>query len=70
MLFRSVTHFVELEWFRQQAAAAAERIRTGQRAPGIDQVFTPGEPEWRRRQKSGDFVKLDPSVIAMLTRFE
>ena len=64
-----VAHFVELEWFRQQAAAAAERIRTGQRAPGIDHVFTPGEPEWRRRQNSGGFVTLDLTVIAMLTRF-
>jgi LDH2 family malate/lactate/ureidoglycolate dehydrogenase len=64
-----VAHFCELEWFRRQAAAAAERIRVGQRAPGVEQLFTPGEPEWRRRERSGGYVQLDPSVVEMLTRY-
>ena len=27
-----------------------ERIRGGERAPGVSQLFTPGEPEWRRAE--------------------
>lgn len=64
-----VTHFCDADWFRQQAAAAAERIRSGQRAPGVERLFVPGEPEWRRRQSSGGNVQLEPSTVAMLTRF-
>ena len=45
--------------FAQQAAAAAERIRNGKRAPGVEQLFTPGEPEWRRRQRADGKVQLD-----------
>jgi LDH2 family malate/lactate/ureidoglycolate dehydrogenase len=64
-----VGHFCDAAWFRQQAAAAAERIRTGERAPGVEQLFAPGEPEWRRRQRAGGQVTLEPAVIAMLKRF-
>jgi len=64
-----VEHFCDVAWFRQQAAAAAERIRTGQRAPGVEQLFAPGEPEWRRRQHAGGHVALEPPVTAMLKRF-
>jgi LDH2 family malate/lactate/ureidoglycolate dehydrogenase len=64
-----VAHFCDAGWFRQQTASAAERIRTGQCAPGVEQLFTPGEPEWRRRERSGGQVHLEPSVVAMLTRF-
>ena len=63
-----VSHFCDIDWFRQQAAAAAERIRTGQRALGVEQLFTPGEPEWRNRERSGGQVRLESSVMAMLTR--
>ena len=65
----NVAHFCDTDWFRQQTAAAAERIRAGQHAPGVEQLFTPGEPEWRRRERSGGQVQLEPSVVAMLTRF-
>jgi LDH2 family malate/lactate/ureidoglycolate dehydrogenase len=64
-----VGHFCELEWFRSHAAAAAERIRVGQRALGVEQLFTPGEPEWRRRELSGGYVQLEPSVVEMLMRY-
>lgn len=64
-----VAHFCDLDWFRQQTAAAAERVRNGKRAPGTNQLFTPGEPEWRRRQGAGGQVRLDPAIIAMLTRY-
>ena len=64
-----VAHFCDIEWFRTQAAAAAEQIRSGERAPGVPQLFTPGEPEWRRRQSAAGRITLEPSVIAMLERF-
>ena len=64
-----VAHFCDLDWFRRQAAQAAARIRGGARTPGVAELFTPGEPEWRRRQRSGGDVRLEPPVVAMLTRY-
>ncbi|MGA7788657.1 MAG: Ldh family oxidoreductase [Xanthobacteraceae bacterium] len=64
-----VAHFCDLGWFRRAAAAAAERIRNGQRSSGVEQLFTPGEPEWRRRESAGGYVRLEPAVVAMLTRY-
>jgi LDH2 family malate/lactate/ureidoglycolate dehydrogenase len=64
-----VGHFGDPARFRHAAAAAAERIRSGKRAPGVAQVFTPGEPEWRRRQRTAGQVALEPAVAAMLRRY-
>jgi len=63
------SHLGAPAWFRAHAAAAAERIRSGRRAPGVEQVFTPGETEWRRCQRAAGHVTLDPPVIAMLRRY-
>ena len=64
-----VAHFCDLDWFRRQAAAAGERIRGGARAPGVTELFTPGEPEWRHRARAHGRVQLEPSVVAMLRRY-
>ena len=64
-----VAHFCDLDGFRRQAAAAAERVRSGRRAPGADALFAPGEPEWRRREGAAGVVELGPAVAAMLVRF-
>jgi LDH2 family malate/lactate/ureidoglycolate dehydrogenase len=64
-----VAHFCDLDGFRMQAAAAAERIRSGRRAPGVDRLFAPGEPEWRKRESAGGYVELAPAVADMLIRF-
>jgi LDH2 family malate/lactate/ureidoglycolate dehydrogenase len=64
-----IAHFGDPAWFRRHAAAAAEHIRSGKRAPGVEQVYTPGEPEWRRRQRAAGAVTLDPAVITMLRRY-
>jgi LDH2 family malate/lactate/ureidoglycolate dehydrogenase len=64
-----VAHFCDLATFRQQAAAAAERIRNGARAPGVAALFAPGEIEWRRQHAAGDVVTLDEPVAAMLARY-
>ena len=63
-----VAHFGSVDWFRQHTAAAAERVRSGQRAPGVGQLFTPGEPEWCRRQRAGGNVQIGSSVVTMLSR--
>src|SRR5712691_1183955 len=64
-----VAHFCDLDDFRAQAAAAADRIRSGRRAPGVEQLFAPGEPEWRNRERSAGTVELAPAVADMLARF-
>ena len=64
-----VAHFCDLAVFRQQAAAAAERIRTGARAPGVTALFAPGEIEWRRQQDADGVVTLDEPVATMLARY-
>ena len=63
-----ITHFCDLSWFREHSAAATERIRNGRRAPGSEQLFTPGEREWRHREQSGGIVHLNSAVAAMLAR--
>lgn len=63
-----VAHFSDVDQFRAQATAAANRIRAGKRAPGVDQVFLPGEPEWRRRENANGNVKLDPTVAGTLIK--
>jgi LDH2 family malate/lactate/ureidoglycolate dehydrogenase len=63
-----VAHFCEVDRFKAQAAAAAEHIRSGKRAPGTTQLFSPGEPEWRRRESAGGQVKLERSVAASLIK--
>lgn len=63
-----VAHFCDLDVFRARAAAAAEHVRTSRRAPGIDALFSPGEPEWRTRESSGDQVLITAAVAEMLVR--
>jgi LDH2 family malate/lactate/ureidoglycolate dehydrogenase len=63
-----VAHFCDPAAFRTAAARAAERVRTGRRAPGVTRLYTPGEPEWDRRRTSQGQVKLEPAVAAVLLR--
>lgn len=63
-----VGHFCEPSAFRAAAACAAARIRSGPRAPGVAQLFAPGEPEWRRSQAADRRVTLEPAVAANLIR--
>ncbi len=63
-----VAHFCDLNWFCAQAANAAEGIRSGRRAPEVSQLFSPGEPEWQKRESAAGRVKLDANVVEMLTR--
>jgi LDH2 family malate/lactate/ureidoglycolate dehydrogenase len=63
-----VAHFCDPDDFRTRASAAADRIRSGRRAPGIEALFAPGEPEWRRRKGCAHEVHLAPEVAGMLAR--
>lgn len=63
-----VAHFADPATVRSAAAAAAERIRAGRRAPGTERLFAPGEPEWRKREAANDVVSLTPTVAEMLIR--
>jgi LDH2 family malate/lactate/ureidoglycolate dehydrogenase len=63
-----VAHFCDIHWFRQQSAATAANIRAGKRSPEVAQLFTPGEPEWRRRQAAASIVHVEPAVVAVLAR--
>jgi LDH2 family malate/lactate/ureidoglycolate dehydrogenase len=61
-----VAHFCDPAVVRRAAAAAADRIRTSKRAAGVPQLYAPGEPEWRCRERAGDRVELAPAVAEML----
>lgn len=63
-----IAHFGAPNEFRRRAAAAAQRIHGVRRAPGISQLFTPGEPEWQQRKRANGLVTLDSAVADMLTR--
>jgi LDH2 family malate/lactate/ureidoglycolate dehydrogenase len=63
-----VAHFCDPDEFRSRAAAAAERIRSARRAAGVSALHAPGEPEWRRRDRSAGEVHLAPETAEMLAR--
>src|SRR5690606_8334154 len=59
-------HFGDAETLAARAAEAAQAVRDGRRAPGVDRLFTPGEPEWDRRRRAAGTVSLSPAVADML----
>lgn len=63
-----VGHFCELPWFRTQAAAAVARIHGSKRAPGVCELFAPGEPEWRARQNANRKISLERAVADTLIK--
>ena len=58
-----VAHFCDLDWFRAQAASAAERIRGGKRAPGRHSIVHAGRAGMAAAQRPGGQVLLDPAVV-------
>jgi LDH2 family malate/lactate/ureidoglycolate dehydrogenase len=54
--------------FRAEAAAAAQRIRLGKRAPDVDRLYLPGEPEWQRRESAAGKVALERAVVDNLIK--
>jgi LDH2 family malate/lactate/ureidoglycolate dehydrogenase len=52
--------------FEARAEAAAERVRNGRRAAGVNRLYTPGSLEWLRRREAAGQVRLGPAVVDML----
>jgi LDH2 family malate/lactate/ureidoglycolate dehydrogenase len=63
-----IAHFGDPVSVRKRAAEAAERVRNSKRAPGIERVYAPGEPEWRKRQAAAGKINLASAVADMLVR--
>jgi len=61
-------HFGDPGFFKHAAAMAAENIRTSTKAPGIERIYAPGEPEWQRLQQSNGSIRVEPAIAAMLVR--
>jgi LDH2 family malate/lactate/ureidoglycolate dehydrogenase len=65
-----VGHFRDLDGFKGEASAAADRVRASKRAPGVDRITVPGERKWLARQAAGDKVRLPAEVDDALTKLE
>lgn len=63
-----VPHFRDLAHFKADAEVAARRIRQGRRAPGVDRLYTPGEPEWVRRAQAQGRIRIEFAVFSTLNR--
>jgi LDH2 family malate/lactate/ureidoglycolate dehydrogenase len=63
-----IAYFGDRAKLRAAATAAAERIRAGAHAPGVARLFTPGEPEWAKREGAAGRVMLPPAVADTLRR--
>ena len=63
-----IAHFGDRAAMRAAATAAAERIRAGAHAPGAARLFTPGEPEWVKRESAAGQVMLPGAVADTLLR--
>jgi LDH2 family malate/lactate/ureidoglycolate dehydrogenase len=46
-----VGRFVPAADFKKQVEAFSDRLHEAPRAPGFDEILTPGEPEWRARER-------------------
>jgi LDH2 family malate/lactate/ureidoglycolate dehydrogenase len=63
-----LSHFGDSGAMRALATGAAERIRAGARAPGVERLFAPGEPEWVKRENAAGQVMLPPAIVETLQR--
>ena len=67
MIAIDVEHFMPADLFQQRLRALAKEIHGAARAPGVDEILLPGEPEHRQQQKrSKEGIPLDPVVKANL----
>lgn len=61
-----VTRFVPLEVFAARAQAFAQQVRASARAPGIGQLFSPGERSWLARQRNRAGCPVAPATLRQL----
>ena len=62
-----VGHFRDPGDLASAVGDAVDRIRGSRRAPGIDQVMSPGEPAWQARRKNAGRCRLSPAVWSDLS---
>jgi LDH2 family malate/lactate/ureidoglycolate dehydrogenase len=61
--------FLPLADFRSSVDTLIREIRTSKRAPGVDRIWLPGEPEHERRlQRNRDGIPLPTQLVAELQR--
>ncbi len=61
--------FVPVDEFRASVDTLIREIRDGERAPGVDRIWLPGEPEHERRaQRTRDGIPLAPQLVSELQR--
>lgn len=61
-----VGRFLPLEQFRATAAALSSRIRASRRAPGVEQLYMPGDIAVRQATLHRDFVALPATLLDQL----
>jgi LDH2 family malate/lactate/ureidoglycolate dehydrogenase len=61
--------FLPVDEFRASVDTLIREIREGERAPGVDRIWLPGEPEHERRaQRTRDGIPLAPQLVSELQR--
>jgi uncharacterized oxidoreductase len=68
LLALNLAHFVTPAEYAAQVADFVARLKATPRAPGVDEILLPGEPEWRtRRQRLAGGIPLPEATWARLT---
>ncbi len=63
-----IAHFLDPAVFQDLAQQAIDDIRNGPRAPGVERLFTPGEPEFTRRQAANGSLNISAEIAQTLTK--
>jgi LDH2 family malate/lactate/ureidoglycolate dehydrogenase len=61
-----VAFFRDLAGFGDQVTQFSQRVRDSARAPGIDRLFSPGEPGWLAKQAAVESCQVDAAVARQL----
>jgi len=67
LLAVNVEAFLPLEQFRERIDQFVARLKSSEKSEGVDEIFVPGEIEFRRRESAlREGVALPPEVVAEL----
>lgn len=64
----NIEHFRTLTEFLSESESAAERVRGSRKAPGVEQVFAPGERSWNSRRRNSATVKIEAATLDVLAK--
>lgn len=62
-----VRRFRDLGEFAQVVSTFAQRVRDAARAPGVEQLYAPGEPAWRAAAANADACPVSAEVASQLS---